>query len=1106
MTGTMAKHYFLTGVMLLAISLASGGCSKAAKRDRALARAERDFRAERYDRAEIEYLTAFKFVPMDRTAITKLGEIYFIEGKMPQAHEFLSKAVEFHPDDVDLRAKLAQSDFRLNGVTNARQEALQILAKQPGNTDALVLLADTTTGTNQLKESLQTLKALPAAVKSQAAYHIAQGSLWLRQLNFTNAETEFKTAVALDPKSSLAQMALGNFYVFRNDLKQAEACLKKAADLAPLRSNARILYAEFQSKTGAAQEAKRAVTEITQKAPDYVPAWVFLMRAALAEGRADDCSALIQKILERDLINREALMTRGDLLLTKGDGTNALAAFERVGAIYKPGAEVLYKYALANLINHDSAKAIANLNQAIAAQTNYTDAILLLADINMRKGDAAQAVASLRRLIQRQPGQMQAHLLLANAYLADQDPDSAAAVYGRMEKLFPKEPQVPYLLGTVLAQQNKVADARKSFDKALELSPDYVPAIQSLVRLDLRAKNYSAAMDRVHNLAAKDGGTPAPWLLSAGIHEAKAQDIINELTAKAAASGQPKPSLAEMPAAQIELNLAETNLLKAIELKPDEPGLYFMLSQLYVASGKKQRALDELNSLLAKTNNLAALVEVASIQQVSTNYTAARDAYEKAISLDPTFTLGCAALNNLAYIYSDLLPDLPKARLLAEKARQIRPRDAATADTLGWILYKQGEYPRALSLIEEGAAGITNSAEIQFHLGMAHYAMAEETPARTALERAVRATEKFPGESEATNCLAILSIDPRTAKAADMARLEDRLRQTPGDPIALSRLGGIQERDGALDKALDTYERAFTSNPQSASIMLKLAQMYSSPRFHDLPKAFDLAKKAHNAAPDNNSASALLGRLAFETGDYKWAASLLEESARKLPQDPQVSYDLAWAYYSLGRVADAQSAMQKATAAPFSDDAKRFLTMVAAAKGQTITSSAAAEAATILKADPNYVPALMVSAMDQESRGNYQQAGACYDKALARFPLFAPATRDLAILCFERLGDDTKAYELATKARQTYHGDVAIARTLGLLAYRKQDYQQAVQLLKEAQQKQADDTEVLCCLGLAQYRLGARAESKGTLQRALASKTIQPKMADEARRVLAELK
>ena len=456
--------------MLLTIALASGGCSKAAKRDRALARAERDFRAERYDRAEIEYLTAFKFVPMDRTAITKLGELYFIEGKMPQAHEFLSKAVEFHPDYVDLRAKLAQSDFRLNGVTNARQEALQILAKQPGNADALVLLADTTTTTNQLKESLQTLKALPAAVKNQAAYHIAQGSLWLRQLNFTNAETEFKTAVALDPKSSLAQMALGNFYVFRNDLKQAQACLKKAADLAPLRSNARILYAEFQSKTGAAQEAKSAVTEITQKAPDYIPAWVFLMRAAFAEHRADDCSALIQKILDRDSINREALMTRGDLLLTKGDGTNALAAFERVGAIYKPGAEVLYKFALANLVNHDSARAIANLNQAIAAQTNapFADAILLLAEINIHKGDASQAISSLKRLIQTQPGQMQAHLLLANAYLAEQDRDSAADVYRRMEKLFPKEPQVPYLLGTVLAQQNKEADARQAFDKALE--------------------------------------------------------------------------------------------------------------------------------------------------------------------------------------------------------------------------------------------------------------------------------------------------------------------------------------------------------------------------------------------------------------------------------------------------------------------------------------------------------------------------------------------------------------------------------------------------------------------------------------------------------------
>jgi tetratricopeptide (TPR) repeat protein len=1101
----MLKRYVSVVGALTLLTLISAGCTKQARRNRFLARADRDFQAERYDRAEIEYLAVFKIAPLDHVAVTKLGLLYFTEGKLPQAQQFLKKAVEFQPDDVDLRAKLALADFSLQEVKPARQEALEVLNRQPGNPDALLVLADTTFTTNQLKESLQKLDTLPPAAKAQAPYHIARGTLWLRQQNLTNVETEFKQAIAQEPKSSIAHLALGNLYALRNDRQQAETHLKTAAELAPLRSNARIRYADFRYKTGAAEEAKKAVTEITQKAPDYIPAWSFLVQAAFAERKPDDCFAFIQKVLDRDPINRDALLTSGDLMLTKGDATNALTRFERVAAVYGRGPEVLYKLALANLLNRDITKAVANLNQAVAAVPNYPDAVMLLANVNIRKGAAAQAVTSLTQFVKSQPQIMQAHLLLADAYLAQKDPDSAVAVYRRMLTLFPSSPQVPLLLGSLLAQQGKEAEAREAFEKALALSPDYAPAIENLVDLDILARNYSAAISRVQKLLDKNARDPGARLLLAKIHMAKAQGCVSEANDKAAGSGQPKLSLAEVPAAQAELNQAETELLKAIELKPEQAAPYLLLSELYVASGKQRQALDKLNGLLAKTNDLAALAQVAMIQDASKNYPAARDAYEKALALKPNFSI---ALNNLAYLYSERLSDLDKAIPLAEKARQLQPHDASSADTLGWILYKRGEYPRALSLISEAAATLPKSAEIQFHLGMAHYALAEEAPARTALERATGSTEDFPGKPHAQQRLAILTIDPKTANASAVSQLEQQLQKAPGDPIALSRLAAIQERDGALDKALETYQSALKYNPQNAALMVKVAQLYSSSRFHEPQKALEMAKKAHNLAPGDASVSALLGRLAFQTEDYKWAASLLEDSARKLPKDPQVSYDLAWAYYALGRVSEAEAAMQAAAGTPFSrsEEARRFLAMVPMAESPAITATAAAEAESTLKADPTYAPALMVSGLDQEKRGNYKQAAQCYEKVLGRFPLFAPATRNLAILCFERLNDDTKAYELASKARQTFRDDPAIARTLGILAYRKQDYPKAVQFLREAGQKQNDDAEVLYYLGLAQYQLKARAECKSALQKALALKTIQPKMADEARRVLAELK
>ena len=52
----------------------------------------------------------------------------------------------------------------------------------------------------------------------------------------------------------------------------------------------------------------------------------------------------------------------------------------------------------------------------------------------------------------------------------------------------------------------------------------------------------------------------------------------------------------------------------------------------------------------------------------------------------------------------------------------------------------------------------------------------------------------------------------------------------------------------------------------------------------------------------------------------------------------------------------------------------------------------------ILSSEPNYIPALMVSAVAFEQEGNQLVAKKQYEKILAANPLFAPAYRDLTSL------------------------------------------------------------------------------------------------------------
>jgi tetratricopeptide (TPR) repeat protein len=534
-------------------------------------------------------------------------------------------------------------------------------------------------------------------------------------------------------------------------------------------------------------------------------------------------------------------------------------------------------------------------------------------------------------------------------------------------------------------------------------------------------------------------------------------------------------------------------------LAPSLDRSYLLLAQLYVSAGKEQAALDRLNGLVSKTNSAVVYMEIGEIQDMLKDYPKARDAYEKVIAIQPDFV---PALNNLSYLYSERLNELDKGYQLAERARQLS-HDPSAADTLGWILFKKGDYTRARGLIEESASKMASQPEVQYHLGMVRYMLGDEEAARASLQQAADSTQDFPGKDQAVRHLAILAVDPRTADAKTQADLEKRLQEEPNDPVAANRLGAIYERTGALDKAAKTYEQSLKENPQNAQIMARLGRIYMN--LNQFDKALDVAKDAHKLAPDDAVISCLLGRLVFQSGDYSWAASLLQEAAPKVPSQPEVQYDLAWSYYSIGRVNDAERTMQAAAPAltgSIRADAKQFLAMVAAAR--TPTPAAQAQATQILGTNSDYVPAIMASATQAEQSGKADDAIKLYEKALAHYPAFSPAARNVTILYAEHPGgDDQKAYDLGVKARGVYPDDMKLERAVGVLAYRRGEYSRAVQLLQDSSQALNDDGELFYYLGMAQYQLKHAPQSKAALQRALALNT---KSADDARKVLAELK
>jgi tetratricopeptide (TPR) repeat protein len=288
--------------------------------------------------------------------------------------------------------------------------------------------------------------------------------------------------------------------------------------------------------------------------------------------------------------------------------------------------------------------------------------------------------------------------------------------------------------------------------------------------------------------------------------------------------------------------------------------------------------------------------------------------------------------------------------------------------------------------------------------------------------------------------------------------------------------------------------------------MIRLARLYAE-KLNEPHKAFDLAKQAHSLTGDPH-ASALLGELAFRSGDYPWAWSLLEDAAPGISDQPSLSYHLALARYAVGRTADAEVAMQKFArqpdASPYADQARQFLAMLAAARDPLVAQVSADQVRQILAKDPNDVPALMVSALLAERGHDVDKAVQIYQQVLSVYPAFAPAMRQLAILYSQRPGDMNKAYDLARKARENLPDDLELARILGVVAFNRADYKDSISWLKEYTDKSGEDGEAYYYLGMDYFKQNQTNQCRQALTNAL-SFHVPKILADNAQDILNQL-
>ena len=386
---------------ILVVLLITCSCTSEIMKSRYLARAERYFKAGEYDQAKIEYLKVLRVDSGNAVAYARCGAMWADEGAPLRAAQFLLKARELAPKDLDNRYRLALVYLRVGQPNEAFKEATEILKQAPDNGPALAILAETAITPEQTKAAEEELQKFPQ--HDNPYVEVANAAVAIRNGDLAKAEAALNHALSLDPKYAQAHIGLAQLSLTKKDNARAGQELKVAAELSPVRSRERLTYAEFKMQTGDTEEAKSYLQDLTKQARDFIGAWVLQARLAQSDKKYDEVAALLQNVFSRDPDNIEAQVIQAQALLGKGDLKQATEILERADKSFENNPLIKYQLALAYVQGRNASQAINELEQAIKIAPKYVEAIVLLAQLRLRAGDPQSAIAPLESALQLRP-------------------------------------------------------------------------------------------------------------------------------------------------------------------------------------------------------------------------------------------------------------------------------------------------------------------------------------------------------------------------------------------------------------------------------------------------------------------------------------------------------------------------------------------------------------------------------------------------------------------------------------------------------------------------------------------------------------------------------
>jgi tetratricopeptide (TPR) repeat protein len=185
---------------------------------------------------------------------------YVLLGDYVDADKWLTRSVEWNPQDTDAWYYLGRARYNENKFADAVSAFQQCLKLSPGNVKAEDNLGLSYAGLGRNEEASAAYKQAMAwqsqSVSKNPGPHIDLGSLLLDENRPEEAVPYLLQAIEIAPRESRAHELLGKAYTRLDKLPEAQTELERAVQLSPQSANLHCMLAPVYRKQGIADKAK----------------------------------------------------------------------------------------------------------------------------------------------------------------------------------------------------------------------------------------------------------------------------------------------------------------------------------------------------------------------------------------------------------------------------------------------------------------------------------------------------------------------------------------------------------------------------------------------------------------------------------------------------------------------------------------------------------------------------------------------------------------------------------------------------------------------------------------------------------------------------------